>query len=576
MSKMFQFLKPYRLPVSVALFLMLVELFVELFHPLIMAKIIDEGILKEDLTVVIIWGSMMVIMSLLAFLSGITNSFFASHVSQSFGFDVREKLYEKIQSFSFANSNKFPTSSLITRMTNDVTQVQNTVFMSLRIMLRAPLLIIGGTIMAVVVNAKLALVLLIAVPLLLLFLVYVMNKGWSLFNAVQQKLDNVNGVMRENLGAIRLIKALLRAKHEVNRFTDANEQLKQKTVAALRLMEITMPILLLLMNVSILVILWFGSIGVENNQVKVGEVVAIINYSTRITAALSIFSFIVIAFSKAKASASRISEVLETEVDLVDTTEMNNSFQIKDGKIEFQKVSFTYPDTKTNILENLTFTVSPNQTIAILGSTGSGKTSLFQLIPRLYDVNEGTILIDQQDIRDIQLEKLRRNIGLVPQEAWLFTGTIRDNIAWGKEDATLEEVIKAAKDAQIHETIVQLPKQYETLIGQKGVNLSGGQKQRLSIARALVRKPKILLLDDSTSALDVNTEAKLLNALKEYTCTTLIITQKISTAIAADAIYLLDEGKIVEKGSHEELLSMSTLYQKIYESQYGKEKVNHA
>jgi ATP-binding cassette subfamily B protein len=510
MSKVFSLLKPYRLAMGVALTLMLIELGVELLHPLLMAKIIDDGILKNDLSVVIYWGSVMVGISIAAFAAGVTNSFYAAHVSQSFGYDVRKDLFEKVQSFSFANFSLFPTSSLITRMTNDVTQLQNTIFMSLRIMLRAPLLIVGGTIMALIVNFQLALILLISIPLLIGFLLWMMKKGSGMFKAVQDRLDSVNGVMQENLTGMRIIKAFLRRNYEVSRFTKANEELRSGTVSALRLMEIAMPVLLLVMNISILAILWFGSINVGTGDAKVGEVVAIVNYALRISSVLSIFSFIIMAFSRAKASADRINEVLETEADLTDSLDAEEISVIEKGQIEFKSVSFTYPGTDTAVLNDLSFTVNAGETIALLGATGSGKSSIFNLIPRLYDVTDGAIYIDSKNLLDMKLDNLRGQIGFVPQESLLFTGSVKENIAWGKEGASLEEIKEAAKNAQIHETIERLPNGYDTRVGQKGVNLSGGQKQRLSIARALVRKPKILLLDDSTSALDLTTEAKLL------------------------------------------------------------------
>ncbi|QED46941.1 ABC transporter ATP-binding protein [Cytobacillus dafuensis] len=576
MIKVLSYLKPYRIAVAIALFLTFTELAVELFQPLFMAKIIDDGILKSDLAIVMKWGAIMLGFSLISFAAGIVNSFYSAHASQSFGFDVRMSLFEKVQSFSFANYNQFSVASLITRMTNDITQIQNTLFMSLRIMLRAPLLIIGGLVMAFVVNVKLALILSVVVPFLFIFLTWVMNKGGMLFKTVQEKLDSLNNVMKENLTGIRLIKAFTRRKYEVKRFTDANEELKDHTMKALRLMEVTMPILLFIMNISILGVLWFGSIQVNTGDVKVGEVVAIVNYATRITGAFSIFSFLIMAFSRARASSKRIEEVLDTTVDLSDHVDANSSLLVKEGKIEFKDVTFQYPGTETFALENISFIAHPGETVAILGATGSGKTSLFQLIPRLYDASSGEISIDGMDVRRMKQENLRRQIGFVPQEALLFTGTVKENIAWGKEDASIDEIIDAAKNAQIYETIKNLPNKLETKLGQKGVNLSGGQKQRLSIARAIVRKPKILLLDDSTSALDMRTEAKLLHALKVYTCTTLIITQKISTAMEADKILLLENGRLLDEGNHESLLESSDLYRQIFRSQLREEKINYA
>ncbi|MBH0162744.1 ABC transporter ATP-binding protein [Fictibacillus sp. 26RED30] len=575
MWKVFSYLKAYRVAIGVALFLTLTELGVELLQPLIMAKIIDDGILKSDLSVVKYWGAVMFGLALVAFAAGIANSFFSAHVSQNYGFDIRRRVFEKVQSFSFVNFNKFPASSLITRMTNDVTQLQNTVFMSLRIMLRAPLLLAGGVIMSLIVNWKLALVLVVLLPFLLFFLKWVLQTAGSMFRDVQDKLDGVNRVMRENLMGMRLIKAFLRRDFEKNRFEQASGELKEKTVSSLRLIEVSIPVLLFVMNIGILFILWFGSRQVSMGSIEVGEVVAIVNYSFRISSVLTIISFIIVAFSRAKASAQRIGEVLDTEIDLVESQDTDQSLAISDGLVEFKNVSFHYPESDIPVLRNLTFSVNPGQTLAILGSTGSGKTSLFQLVPRLYDVTEGEVLVDGINVKNYPIETLRKAIGVVPQEAVLFTGSISENIGWGKEGATFDEVVSAAVDAQIHETVEKLPNQYDTRVGQRGVNLSGGQKQRLSIARALLRKPKILMLDDSTSALDLKTEAKLLRALKTYSCTTFIITQKISTAMEADHILLLDDGAVEAWGTHTELMNTSPLYVKIVQSQFGEEDFQH-
>ncbi|MFD9627569.1 ABC transporter ATP-binding protein [Peribacillus muralis] len=574
MKKLSSFLKPYWLLIILALFLMIVELGVELLQPLFIAKIIDDGILQKDLSVVIKWGSIMVGLSIFSFLGGIVNSFTASHVSQSFGHDVRKSLFGKIQAFSFANLNNIPTSSLITRMTNDVTQLQNTVFMGLRIMARAPLIVIGGAIMAMTVDLKLSLVLAISIPVLVFFLVWVMKRAAKLFKLVQKKLDDVNNVMRENLTGMRLIKAFLRKDHEITRFDGANDELKRKTVTSLRLIETTMPVLMLVMNGAILIILWFGSEFIASGDIQVGEVVAIVNYATRIAASLSVFSWLIMVISRAKASAERVTEIFETPIDIDEGKAESGTDSVKGGGIKFLDVSFRYPSTDHAVLKHLNFSIEPGGSLAIIGATGSGKTSLFQLIPRLYEVDGGSILIDEQDVKDIPLDSLRKRIGYVPQEALLFSGTIKNNIAWGKEGATDEEIKAAAMHAQVHETVMKLPKQYETLLGQKGVNLSGGQKQRLSIARALVRKPKILLLDDSTSALDLKTESKLLSALKSYTCTTIIITQKISTAMEADKILLLENGEVLAEGKHDDLIQACDLYRKIVHSQFGEEGIS--
>jgi ATP-binding cassette, subfamily B, multidrug efflux pump len=574
MSKVLHFLNPYRIAVGIALFLMLTELAVELWQPLLMAKIIDEGIMEKDISVILTWGGFMVFLSIVAFASGILNSFYAAHVSQSFGFDVRQRLFEKVQSFSYANFNKIPSSSLITRLTNDVTQIQNTVFMSLRIMMRAPLLIIGGLVMSFVVHPKLALFLAVVVPILFVFLIWFMNKGRRMFKIVQEKLDGVNSVMQENLAGMKLIRSFLRRNFEGRRFEDANVELMKHTSSVLRVMEVTMPVLLLLMNISILGVLWFGSIEVNTGGAQVGEVVAIVNYSMRITSALSVFTFIIMAFSRARASAERITDVFETAVVMKDDGK-NTEKELTIGEVEFQNVSFQYPETSSYVLKDISFKAEAGETIAIMGATGAGKTSLFQLIPRLYDVTEGAVLVEHLDVREWKQDSLRNAIGLVPQDSILFTGSIAENIRWGMETANIDEIKQAANDAQIADTISKLPEEYETKIGQRGVNLSGGQKQRISIARALVRKPSILLLDDSTSALDLRTEAKLLEALKNYSCTTLIITQKISTAMSANQILLLEDGRLIAKGTHSELIENSGLYRKIYESQNGKGLQEH-
>jgi ATP-binding cassette, subfamily B, multidrug efflux pump len=567
--KVLSLLKPYRIPMAIAIVLMLVELGVELWQPLLMAQIIDEGIVQNDLETVLEIGSMMLGLSLLAFGSGIANSFFAAYASQNFGFDIRKKLYEKVQAFSFSNFNRYPTSSLITRMTNDVNQLQMTLFMSLRIAMRAPLLVIGGIVLALSVNVKLALGFILVIPPLVIFLIWIMKKSTRLFKIVQEKLDRVNMVMRENLTGIRLIRAFSRGKHESKRFKQSNQDLRQRTVFALRVTETAIPVLLFFMNMTVLAVLWLGNLDIHNGNVTVGEVVAVVNYTARITQAFSMFSWIIMVFSRAIASTDRIEEVLVTDSDLQDGNSKLETADFVGGKIEFKHVSFRYPGTQTDVLKDINFCASPGETVALLGATGSGKSSLFQLIPRLYDPTKGKIEIDNVDVSSLEFDHLRKQIGYVPQEALLFTGTLKENLAWGKEDAASEEMLKATKDAQILETIEKLPHKFETMLGQKGVNLSGGQKQRLSIARALIKMPRILLLDDSTSALDLKTEAKLLEAIKPYKCTTLIITQKISTAKEADTILLLEDGEIIAAGKHDDLLNESKLYQDIYQSQIG-------
>lgn len=570
MKTVFSYAKPYTFYIVIALVLMLLELFVELMQPLVIAGIIDDGIVAGDRETIIELGILLMVLSLLAFASGVANSYFAAHVSQSFSYDLRKAVYGRIQSFSLAMFNKFPASGLITRLTSDVTLVQQILFMSLRIMLRAPLLVIGSMIMAFVVNPKLAIYLVIVFPVLLAFLYIMVKKGVVYFSFVQQRLDRVNRMVQENLQAVRLIKAYLRGKYEANRFSEVAGSLKNDTVKAFRIMEIILPILLFGMNLSLLAVLWFGAFEIQTGDAQIGELVAIVNYAMRMTGAFSMFSFIIMAFARSKASSERIEEILLAE-DVREKDSKGEAEILRRGDVVFENVSFTYPGTSVPVLKDLSFHIKPNEKLAIMGATGSGKSSLLQLIPRFYDASGGKVMIHGRDVRKWSLSALRKTIGVVPQQSLLFTGTISDNLSWGKEQAQQEELSDAAVKAQIHETVERFPKGYYTRVGQKGVNLSGGQKQRLSIARALVRKPSILILDDSTSALDVKTEAALWQELEQEHATMLVVTQKIRTAMRADRILLLEEGEISAYGTHAELLERSDLYRKIALSQQEEE-----
>lgn len=557
---------------------MLIELFAELMQPFLIAKIIDEGIAKQDLSVVWLWGGVLALGALTAFAAGITSSFVAAHASQSLGYDVREALYAKVQGMAYAAFNRFATSSLITRLTNDATQLQDVVFMGLRFFLRMPLLVVGSMIMAVTVHAELGLLLVVTVPLLIVFVMWVMKKASVLFRKVQTRLDTLNGVMQENFTGMRLIRIFVRKDVEGERFARRGRELMDSSVSAMRLTEFTQPFILFLMNAGIIAVLWFGHKDIDTGSATLGQVVAIVNYSLRTSIAMSIFGSIVMTVSRARASAVRIEEVLTTEEkDAKGASNAGSGVEGLVGSLSFENVTFRYPEAGAPSLEQATFRVQPGQTAAIMGATGSGKTTLMQLVIRFYEPDAGVIRIGGEDVRDIDLQRLRGSIGYVPQEALLFTGTIRDNIAWGKEDATMADIIEAAELAQIHETIVKFPDGYDTQLGQRGVNLSGGQKQRLSIARALIRKPAMLLLDDSMSALDTRTEAALMQALGRLSgTTTLLVTQKISAASKSDMILLLDDGRLLAQGSHEALLAESPLYRAIYESQSGEEAARHA
>lgn len=546
---------------------MLTELSVELIQPLLIATIIDDGIIANDLQTIIFWGSIMLVLSVVALIAGIINTFIASHVVQSYGYDIRQELFKKVQSFTMATFLKFPSASLITRLTNDVTMTQNVIFMGLRIMLRAPLLVIGSIVMSFLVHPYLALFLVIGAPFLIIFLYIMSRKGFTLFGNVQKSVDRVTRKIQENLQAVRLIKAYLRGSFESTRFAGVADALKVDNVKAFRIMELILPVLLFVMNGSLMAVLWFGAKEIQTGNVQMGELVAIVNYAMRMTGAFSMFAFIIIFFSRAKASAERMEEVLlETEgMENINIDSTNTVSKV--GEIEFQHVSFHYPGSNVPVLEDVSFSVKPGSKLAIMGATGSGKSTLLNLIPRFFDVTEGTIKIDGLEVKDWPLKELRQVVGLVPQQSILFTGSIEENLGWGDSTATEELLKEAAKQAQIHNSIEQFPDQYNTRVGQKGVNLSGGQKQRLSIARALVRKPEILLLDDSTSALDVSTENALWEALEQEHATMLVITQKIRTAKGADEILLLEEGKVSAFGTHEQLMESSSLYREIAESQ---------
>lgn len=554
----------YKWPAIIALAFMLVELAVELIQPLIIGKIVDEGIMKGDMTYVVTWGSIMMGLGLLAFAAGITNSFFSAHAAQSFAYDLRIALFKKVQSLSMPNFLKFPTSALITRLTNDVTQVQQVFFMSMRFMLRAPLVVIGSLILVFFVNVELALYLVAPVPFLLLFLWYMVKKGGQSFERVQRTIDRVNRVIQENLQATRLIKAYMRGLYESSRFVKIAQKLRDNTSRALQLMEIVQPILLVVMNAALLIIIWFGAEQIQARSMPVGDLVAVINYALRITGNFSMFSFIIVLFARAKASADRMEEVLAIEQATTATT--LNPTKENDAEVTFERVNFSYVEGK-EILKDIDFTLRPREQIAIMGATGSGKSTLLQLIPRLYDATAGQVTIEGVPIAQWPVAALREKIGFVPQRSLLFTGTIFDNIVWGKKDATPEEVEEACKKAQIHDAIMAFDDGYQTRVGQKGVNLSGGQKQRIAIARALIRKPAILLFDDSMSALDIQTEEKLWAALQKEQATMIVVTQKVHTAQATDRVFLMDDGKIVASGTHDELSKTSPLYAAIIESQ---------
>lgn len=566
------YIKKYYKPFSIALLFLMLEAICDLMQPTIMAKIIDVGIANRDLDYVLRMGAVMLGVTLLGGVAASTRSILASITSQNFGAELRLDLFRRIQTLSFKRINNYDRASLITRLTNDVTQVQLFVNGLMRIYIKAPLLAIGGLIMATTLNIHLSVVLMVVVPMIVVLLITNIKLSIPRFAKLQNALDRVNGSMRDYLSGVRVVKAFNRFNYETTKFSGFNDELQDKSVAATRVIAIFSPIIMLVMNVGIVAVLWIGGHGVEGGTIQVGHVVAFTNYMTQILFSLMMIFMVFNMFVRARTSAGRIGEVLGEVNDMVWTEEQFVSNQ--GGKIEFENVSFSYNETSQEpVLKNVTFTCMPGETIGIIGKTGAGKSSLVSLIPRLYDATSGTIKLNDSDIREIEPKAIRERIAIVAQKAMLFTGTIGDNIRWGREDASKEEVQLAAEIADANGFIQRSTEGYETEIGQGGVNLSGGQKQRVSIARALIKKPEILILDDSTSAVDMVTEGKIKQSLQRYAdnITCILVSQRISTVADADRILVVDNGEIVGSGKHDELLKTCQAYQEIYESQFEKE-----
>lgn len=573
MRKLYKYLKPHLLYVILAPILMIIEVSGELLQPKIMSKIVDIGIVNGDIDYIIKNGILMLVISVIGGFGGIGCMIFAAKASQNFGADVRKSLFTKIQNFSFVNLDKFHTSSLVTRLTNDITQIQQIVLMSLRMLIRAPFTFIGGLVMAFSINRNLTKILFVSVIILIISVFVILKIGFPLFKIAQKKIDKVNTVMRENLSGVRVVKAFVREDYEKEKFKLSNEDLRDTTIKAFRVMTLIMPVMMGVMNITTVLILWFGGLEVNAGGMEAGDLMAYITYLTQILMSLLMVGMVIMMISRGKASIDRINEVLDTEIDIINS---NKSLKdvIKKGELEFKDISFSYPDsTGDPVISNINLNIQNGLTVGILGQTGSGKSTFVNLIPRLYDVTKGEILIDGVNIKDIELDYLRKEIGIVLQKAVLFSGTIKENIKWGNPDATDEEVIKAAKNAQAYDFIMELPDKFDTVLGQMGVNLSGGQKQRISIARTLLKNPKILIFDDSTSAVDSTTELKIQNALKNElpNCTKLIIAQKISSVINSDKIIVISGGEISAEGTHSELIKTSQIYKDIYNSQMRKE-----
>lgn len=534
-------------------------------QPYFLQKIIDVGIANNDQDYIIKTGIIMILCALGSLVGGFLAMYFSSKAAYGFGSNLRQDMLNKIQEFSFSNINKFSTSSLVTRLTNDVEIIQQLVQMMLRMLIRSPFMLVAGIILTIVMSPSIAIVFLAITPLLALMMIFVIKKAFPLFTKVQTRIDKVNEVIRENLIGARVIKSFVREDFEVKRFGEANNDLKETTIKSFNIMILLMPLVMLIMNIAIASVLWIGG----NGNIDVGQISAGITYMSMTLMSLIMLSMVFMNFSRAKASSDRITEVIFEEPDV---KEKQNPItkKIEKGLVEYNIESFAFKDSKGEaILNNICFKIEPGQTVAIIGTTGTGKSTLVNLMPRFYDATKGYVKIDGVDVRDYNLQTLRDSIGMVPQENRLFAGTIEENIRWGKEDATIEEIKHACKIAQIDEYIENLPKKYKAKVEERGANFSGGQKQRLTIARALIKKPKILILDDSVSALDSTTEQKLRNALdKEFKDTTkFIITQRINSCKTADVILVMDDGTIIGKGTHEELIKNNKVYQEISESQ---------
>ncbi|MBU5484682.1 ABC transporter ATP-binding protein/permease [Clostridium sp. MSJ-11] len=570
-----KYVKIYWKKYAIVLIFLIIEAFCDLMQPTIVSKIIDNGVLKNNMDYVFSMGRVMLLVTALGAMSAVTRNIISSNVSQRFGSKLREDLFEKIQSFSFSNIDKFQGASLMTRLTNDVNQVQNFAHGMMRIFVKAPLLCIGSLIMAALINPSMSLILLAVVPIIVVLIFINMRVGYPYFVKIQKSLDRVNAVMREYLAGIRVVKAFNRFDYEINRFEGANNDLAQISIKGTRILSIFNPLITLTVNIGIILLLWFGGVRVNSGNMQVGQIIAFTNYMTQILFSLIMLSHVFTMFIRAKASAERIGEVFAEENN-INMKEETISFKETYGEIDFENVSFSYDGSKSEpVLKNITFTCDPGETLGIIGSTGAGKSTLVNLIPRFYDTTYGVVKVDGVDIKDLNLKDLREIIGIVPQKSTLFTGTIMENIKWGNEFATIKEVEEAAAISQAHEFICSFPEGYNTVLGQGGVNLSGGQKQRISIARALVKKPKILILDDSTSAVDVATEGKIREDLKRYSSNTIciLIAQRITSVMGADRIIVLDNGSMVGMGTHEELMNDCDIYKEIFRSQIGKEGV---
>lgn len=574
MKRYWKYIKPYLPAFIIGPILMIVEVIGEVVLPKFMANIINIGAANHDVPYIIGMGVVMVITALLMMAGGVGGAYFAAKAAISFSSDLRSDVFDQVQKFSFANLDQFSTGSLVTRLTNDITQVQNLINMALRMMLRAPGMLIGALIMAFMMNARLALVILVVIPILILVIVLIIKTAFPRFDTMQKKLDMLNSNIQEVLTNVRVVKSFVRGEYEEERFAKSNENLKTASLSAFNAIIFTMPVMMFLMNATTLAVVWFGGKQILAGQMPVGDLTAFTSYIVQILMSLMMLAMVLLQSSRAIASLHRIMEVLDTKVTLTDEGCALPDKTVDSGRVEFKDVTFRYyKENKEPVLSHISFTIETGQVLGIIGSTGSGKTTLVQMIPRLYDVDQGEVLVDGVNVKDYSLKHLREGVGMVLQKNVLFSGSIMENLMWGDEQALEEEIVSAAKAAQADDFVNSFTEGYETELGQGGVNVSGGQKQRLCIARALLKKPKILILDDSTSAVDTATEAKIRESfsgtLKDTT--KIIIAQRITSVMEADKILVLDDGEIVGMGGHEQLLADCEAYREIYYSQMDKE-----
>ena len=570
-----KYVKPYFRAFLIGPCLMIAEVVGEILLPKMMSLIINNGVANQDQGYIVQMGLMMAAVAFFMAVSGIGGAYFSAKASICFTSDLRRDLFERVQQFSFRNIDEFSTGSLVTRLTNDIQQVQMVMMMILRLALRAPGMLIGALIMAFIMNYRLAMIILVVIPVLGALIAAIMLTAYPRFGIMQTKLDKLNSGIQEALVNVRVIKSFVREDFEKERFRMANEDLQENSLRALRIVILTMPVMMLAMNVTTLAVVWYGGNLIIGGSMQVGDLTAFTTYIVQILMSLMMLSMVFLQSARAMASVKRINQVMETKIDLTDENAKQKEQKVTKGKVEFRDVSFRYgKENSEKVLEHISFTAEPGQMIGIIGATGSGKTSLVQLIPRLYDVTSGQVLVDGVDVREYSLENLRDGVGMVLQKTVLFSGTFVENLRWGNEKASMEELREFAAAAQADGFVSSFADGYDTDMGQGGVNVSGGQKQRLCIARALLKKPKILILDDSTSAVDTATEAKIREcfqtALEETT--KIIIAQRISSVEEADQILVLDEGKIIGMGSHKELLASCEAYQEIYYSQREKER----